>query len=234
MQENGNLTRNERCQWIETGASSVEKLPARVEAVIAQRINRLEDPLRDMLVVASVEGEIFTTQVVARVLGMDERLVYHRLAGELDRRHRLVQEHSESLLGQQRLNRYQFGHSLFQEYLYRQLSRGERREYHGAVAAALEDVLYAGKPDTNRLSTWVYPERGDQPEQLNSELVNTLSSLPGAPFLAGAGLAQIRRLCHERRQTCHADLCNARSHRILRACSAFAGSNRGPACRVYL
>ena len=176
MQENGDLTLNERGEWIETSASDAEKLPARVEAVIEQRINRLDDQLRDMLSAASVEGEIFTAQVVASVLAMEERLVYHRLASELEQRHRLVQEHSEVVLGQQHLNRYQFGHGLFQEYLYRRLSRGERRVYHGAVAAALEDVLYAGKTDINRLMpTWVYPERGGQREQASDELVYILS-----------------------------------------------------------
>ena len=50
-----------------------ETLPARVEAVIAERIGRLAEPLQAALRVASVEGEIFTAEVVARVRGTDER-----------------------------------------------------------------------------------------------------------------------------------------------------------------
>ena len=175
MQENGDLKRNERGEWIESNTTVAEKLPVRVEAVIEQRINRLDGPLRDILAAASVEGELFTVQIVARVLRLDERHVYHRLASDLDRRHRLVQEHSEVLLGQRRLNRYQFGHGLFQEYLYHQLSLGERRVYHGAVAAALEDVLYAGRPDVNRLMpSWVYPEGVARSELIDNELLDML------------------------------------------------------------
>ena len=42
-------------------------LPARVEAVIAERIDRLDADLREILTIASVEGELFTAQVVAEV-----------------------------------------------------------------------------------------------------------------------------------------------------------------------
>jgi hypothetical protein len=51
-------------------------LPVRVEAVIEQRLGRLDETLRDLLTVASVEGENFTAEVVARIQQMSAG--YHR------------------------------------------------------------------------------------------------------------------------------------------------------------
>jgi len=142
LQENGGLIRDEAGKWVVNTASAEDRLPARGEAVIEQRINRLDKTLRDVLTVASIEGDIFTAQVVSRVLGIDEQHLLHRLARDLEQRHRLVQEHSELMVDGRQLNRYQFGHVLFQEHLYRRLSQGERRLYHGKVGRALEEVLF--------------------------------------------------------------------------------------------
>jgi len=146
LQENGSLIQDEAGRWVVSDASAADQLPARVEAVIEQRINRLDERLRDVLTVASVEGEVFTVQVICCILEMDERLLLHRLASELGQRHRLVQEHSEVVVSGQPLNRYQFGHVLFQEYLYHRLTQGERRLYHREVGRALEEVLFARDP----------------------------------------------------------------------------------------
>jgi predicted ATPase len=56
-------------QWADLGSIS---LLFRVEAVIAERIGRLDQPLRAALRVANVEGELFTAEVVARVRATDE------------------------------------------------------------------------------------------------------------------------------------------------------------------
>ena len=117
-----------------------EALPARVEAVIEERIGRLDEGLRSVLDIASVEGERFTAQVVARVYGASEREVLHTLSQALGRRHRLVQEHGEVRVDGRFLSRYQFAHALFQRYLYDELSAGERRLLHGEIAATLEEI----------------------------------------------------------------------------------------------
>lgn len=67
MQERGDLVQDEEGRWVEGPALGWETLPARVEAVIQQRVGRLGEGLRDILTVASMEGERFTAQVVARV-----------------------------------------------------------------------------------------------------------------------------------------------------------------------
>ena len=146
MQERGDLLEDEDGGWIEGPTLDWEALPARVEAVIEERIARLDPELQEILTIASVEGEVFTAQVVAQVQKMAERPLLRRLSQELERRHRLVREQEEVQTGRRRMSRYRFGHVLFQDYVYKRLSLGERRLLHGEVAAALEK-LYDGQLD---------------------------------------------------------------------------------------
>ena len=140
MQERGDVVRDEAGLWIEAPTLDWETLPPRVEAVIEERVGRLEEGLRDILSVASVEGESFTAQVVARVQEVGERQTLHKLSLELGKRHRLVREQGALPVGRQRLSQYRFAHALFQQYLYNGLGAGERALLHGQVAGALEDL----------------------------------------------------------------------------------------------
>ncbi len=146
MQERGDLVQDDVGAWVEGSALNWETLPARVEAVIEERVGRLDEELRDVLAVASVEGERFTAQVVAQVQDIPEREMLRALSQELQARHRLVREGGEAQVGGRFLSRYQFAHALFQQYLYNGLSVGERRLLHGEIAVALEG-LYGGQTD---------------------------------------------------------------------------------------
>jgi DNA-binding SARP family transcriptional activator/predicted ATPase len=141
LQEQGDLVQDREGRWVEGPALDWDTLPARVEAVIAERIGRLAEPLQGALRVASVEGEVFTAEVVARVRAADEREVVTRLSGELDRRHRLVRAQGILRMDGQRLSRYRFRHILFQRYLYNSLDQVERAHLHEAVGNTLE-ALY--------------------------------------------------------------------------------------------
>jgi predicted ATPase len=146
MQEQGVLVRDEEGRWIEGAPLNWDVLPAQAEGVIEERIARLEEELRQTLTVASVEGESFTAQVVARVQEIGERTLVHRLARELDRQHRLVQEQGVAQVHAQRLSLYRFRHSLFQSYLYNELSQAERACLHEDVGYVLE-ALYGDQAD---------------------------------------------------------------------------------------
>ncbi|MBN1400188.1 MAG: AAA family ATPase [Anaerolineae bacterium] len=146
MHERGHLLQDEDGRWMVGPTLDWDLLPARVEAVIAERIDRLDPELQELLTVASVEGQVFTAQVVAKTLTIDDRTTLRRLSQELARRHMLVREQEEVQTIRGRLARYRFGHVLFTDYLYERLSAGERRLLHGDVAAALEE-LYEGQLD---------------------------------------------------------------------------------------
>jgi tetratricopeptide (TPR) repeat protein len=140
MKDRGDLVLDDEGRWVQRAELEWKELPARVEAVIEERILRLEEQLREILSVASVEGEDFTAQVIARVQEIQERRLLRNLSQELERRHRLVRELSDGDGSDRLLSRYRFAHQLFQKYLYNNLSTGERRLLHGEIAQVLEDL----------------------------------------------------------------------------------------------
>jgi oligopeptide transport system substrate-binding protein len=146
MQEQESLVKDEDGWWIERPILDWAALPVRVEGVIEERIERLNVDLREILRVASVEGEKFTVQVVAPVLEISVRKLLWELSQELEKRHRLVREIGEIKIGQQYLSRFQFSHTMFQQYLYDNLTMSEQRLLHGAIANKLEE-LYTGRTD---------------------------------------------------------------------------------------
>jgi DNA-binding SARP family transcriptional activator len=146
MQERGGLARDGEGCWIEGPTLDWSALPARVEAMIANCIGRLDERARHALQVASVEGEIFTAEVIALVVGVSEQEVVRLLSEELDRRHRLVKAEGVRYVEGERLSLYRFRHILFQRYLYTSLDPVERARLHDAVGAALK-TFYAARTD---------------------------------------------------------------------------------------
>ncbi|MFQ5592999.1 MAG: tetratricopeptide repeat protein [Anaerolineae bacterium] len=140
----GWLAQDERGVWYQAQELDFHDLPPRVEAVIEERISRLEEELREILTCASVEGEDFTAQVVARVQQMSERQLLPRLSRELDRQHQLIGERGVERLRGKRLFLYRFRHSLFQRHLYNGLTEAERVLLHEDVGLCLEQ-LYEGQ-----------------------------------------------------------------------------------------
>jgi transcriptional regulator with XRE-family HTH domain/tetratricopeptide (TPR) repeat protein len=141
MQERGDLRQDANGYWVAGETIDWAKLPARVEGVIEKRIGRLPRELQAILTAASVEGETFTAEVVARVQQLNERGLVQQLSRELDKQHRLVRAQALERVGQQRLSFYCFRHHLFQQYLYHSLDETERAYLHEAVGQALE-ALY--------------------------------------------------------------------------------------------
>ncbi|RIK44568.1 MAG: hypothetical protein DCC55_02040 [Chloroflexi bacterium] len=166
LQERRILIEDANGQWIASPHLDWQTLPARVEGVIARRIGRLDARLRETLTIASVEGEEFTAEVVARVQSLDERQLVQVLGSELDRRHHLVRAQEIRPLGARRLSLYRFRHHLFQKYLYDSLDPVERAYLHETVGATLENLHH------------------DQPEQL------ALIAAQLARHFQAAGLAE--------------------------------------------
>lgn len=142
MQERGDLVRDARGYWIEGPHIAWRTLPTRIEAVIAERIGQLLPDWQAMLTLASVEGDEFTVQVLARAHHLPEAEISRRLSGVLSRHHYLVAPVGVQRVGTRDLARYRFRHLLFQKYLYQRLDPVECAQLHLAVGDALE-ALYA-------------------------------------------------------------------------------------------
>jgi len=138
MRERGALRRDGDGAWIEGPVPEGATLPARAEGVIRERLDRLQTAVRDLLTVASVEGESFTVEVVAAVLGQEPLAVRRALAVVLADQQHLVDPEADHEAAGRRLGRYRFRHNLFQTYLYRAVGAAERARLHQAVGEALE------------------------------------------------------------------------------------------------
>ena len=140
LQERGNLIKDKDGFWIIGTNVDWSTLPARVESVIGERIARLPENLRETLNVSSVMGYEFIAQVIARVQKAQEFELVKNLSRELEKRYLLVVEQGETKIGKQYFSIYQFSHALIQQYLYDELSTGERRMLHGEIAETLETL----------------------------------------------------------------------------------------------
>ena len=140
MQDRGVLVKDEKGRWVEGPELNWDTLPARVDAVVEERISRLTEKLRDILTLASVEGEEFTAEVVARLKDTGVRELVRLLSSELDKKHHLVSAKGIRHLEKQRLSLYLFQHILFQRYLYNSLDEVERAHLHEEVGNILESL----------------------------------------------------------------------------------------------
>lgn len=140
MQDQGDIFKNEQGSWTVNQKLGWETMPAKVEAVIERRIRRLPSELREMIDVASVEGEEFTAEVLTTVKGFDESEIIRQLSQNLDKQHMLVEASGIKRIGQQRLSIYRFRHNLFQKYVYENLDRVERSFLHEKVGYGLEQL----------------------------------------------------------------------------------------------
>jgi tetratricopeptide (TPR) repeat protein len=147
MQQQGVLIQDEKGRWVEGKELDWKTLPARVEAMIGERIERLPENLREVLSIASVEGEVFTAEVLAHVQQSDEREIMRLLSRELDKQYHLVMAQGIQRAGAQRLSQYRFRHILFQKYLYNRLDDVERGLLHEDVGKSMERLYGEHKDD---------------------------------------------------------------------------------------
>ena len=141
FQEQGDLEKDSNGRWVEGQVLAWDNVPARVEAVIQKRVGRLDPLMYELLAVASVEGEDFSAEVISRAVNKSERQVLRTLAQDLGRKHRLLEERGELKTGKGYISRFRFSHHLIQRYVYNNLSTGERRLLHEAVARAMEGLF---------------------------------------------------------------------------------------------
>ena len=114
--------------WVLPDASkTMDILPQRVQDVILQRLSVLERTDRDLLEVAAVDGEQFSSESVAHCLGWSRIELLKRLQS-LEADYRLVRRHERG---------YRFDHSMIRLALYDEVLPELRAEYHRMIADLL-------------------------------------------------------------------------------------------------
>ncbi|MDF1523633.1 MAG: BTAD domain-containing putative transcriptional regulator [Trueperaceae bacterium] len=157
MQLRGELRRDGHGPWVAQPNLDWDTLPARVEAVLAHRIDHVSPSCARLLTVGSVEGEAFTAEVAAAVAGMTMAQACGLLSREAGRRHHLVTAATAWDVDGQPIARYRFRHGVLQTYLLQRLDEVERVRLRAEVARALLATRAHGGPrrratDAPRLS----------------------------------------------------------------------------------
>jgi hypothetical protein len=125
-----------------TGEIDWSGLPTRLVDNINKRLAQVSDTATKLLEAASVEGNVFTVDVLCAVHGMDRLDVLRLLDTELAKENRLIRDISDSLsnkTGHSDRARFQFVHDLYRRHIYNAvLGSSHRAELHGRVARAIE------------------------------------------------------------------------------------------------
>jgi DNA-binding SARP family transcriptional activator/tetratricopeptide (TPR) repeat protein len=147
MQERGELTRDQHGYWQVGTAVSWHAIPARVDAIVAQRIGRLSDPARRLLTAGCILGETFAAEIAAQIVERAMIEVIQTLSGGLGRIHRLVEPLARLQVGRQTFSPYRFRHALYRQYLYERLDRTERAFLHQRAGEILEQTYLSAEID---------------------------------------------------------------------------------------
>ncbi len=142
LEVKGQIT-NQKGKWLMKTELSSFDLPVKVEAVIAERMRYISAELKEMLSVASVEGENFTVELIADLQGKEVWDIV-KAFGILDKQHQLIKLQGFKEVAGKRLSRYSFRHQLFQDYLYSQLNETEKSFLHGEVGNVLTKLAPKG------------------------------------------------------------------------------------------
>ena len=129
MVEEGSIS-FENGTWKICGKVENLGMPKKIYDVIQRRIDRLGEEDREIMEVASVVGEEFTTDILSNVLGMRKIELLKRI-NYIEKRHMLISSHNRT---------YKFTHEKIREVLYDDIIPELREEYHRAIAETMEEL----------------------------------------------------------------------------------------------
>lgn len=112
---------------------STLKIPDTIQAVIATRLDKLEQDVRDVLQMAAVIGRNFYGPILERLCQLDSLMLTVHLATLED--YEYISEHKKKPELE-----YIFRHPLFQEVTYNSLLKSKRRELHRKVGEHIENI----------------------------------------------------------------------------------------------
>ena len=129
--ENGSIQRKDHQYVLSSEPSSIQ-VPDTIQGIIAARIDRLEDNLKRTMQVASVIGRDFAFRILQTITGLREELKAYLLNLQ-----GLEFIYEKSLFPELE---YIFKHALTQEVAYNSLLHKRRKEIHGKIGKAIEQI----------------------------------------------------------------------------------------------
>ncbi|MGR0481207.1 MAG: tetratricopeptide repeat protein [Candidatus Electronema sp. V4] len=138
-------------QWRLAGTvADIAVLPKKIEAVLRERVERLDKNLHDILVCASVQGDEFFAQAVAKAQQADCGRLIDLLDEQLAQEHQLIIDHGGKYLPNgARVHAFSFRHNLLREYVYGKISKTKKEHIHAKMGAALEEIC---QPEQDKIA----------------------------------------------------------------------------------
>src|SRR5208283_2869859 len=136
--DQGIIVRREQELKVTEKASAIT-IPATITDVLTARIDRLEEPTKHLLKVASVIGRSFSSRILSEVASeVDD------IPGRLSFLSEIQILQPQGQMGE--VN-YTFSHALAQEAVYESILRSRRRELHLKVALSIEKIFSSRLPE---------------------------------------------------------------------------------------
>jgi predicted ATPase len=129
--ENGSIQQKAK-QYVLTRKTSDIEIPDTIHGIIAGRIDRLEDNLKQTMQAASVIGRDFAFRILQKITGMKEEIKSYLLNLQA-----LEFIYEKSLFPELE---YIFKHALTQEVAYNSLLIQRRKEIHEKIGRAIEEI----------------------------------------------------------------------------------------------
>jgi class 3 adenylate cyclase/tetratricopeptide (TPR) repeat protein len=151
--ERGDFEGEKGAYRLKGGVDSIP-LPSTVQAVVAARIDRLDESAKQVLEIASVVGREISISVLNAVSGLSQTELSEAI-GHLRRVELLydVPPFEQRLVA--------FRHPLIQEVAYRSLLHERRREIHSSVAQAIEKLFTDHAEERASLLAYHWEQAGD-------------------------------------------------------------------------
>lgn len=126
----------------------LDDLPVSVNAIINEKVERLDKELKKVLSYASVNGEEFSVQVIEKILKIDELDLLDYLE-ELSQKHGLLVAGEPLQVKDILLELYSFSQTLVHKFIYENMDGARRRALHRRIADTIK-ILYGEDLETNK------------------------------------------------------------------------------------
>ena len=160
------IYKNSENLWVACEQIEWSKISPKVEGIIEERIGRLDEELREILSLSSVEGSTFSVSVISHILDIPERQLLKLLSSELEKKHYLIEEEETKKIGDLWMTHYKFVNGLFQQHLYNALSVRERMIAHDDIAKALLSIYGEKNEEISVLLAYHFDQGGSAEKAL--------------------------------------------------------------------
>jgi tetratricopeptide (TPR) repeat protein len=130
------------------GQMNLANLPVSVQAIINEKVERLDDELKKILSYASVSGEEFAVPIIEKVLKIDELDLLGYLE-QLSKKHGLLAANEPVHVKDMLFELYRFTQTLVHKYIYENLDGARRRALHRKMAEIMKN-LYGDEIEVNK------------------------------------------------------------------------------------